>query len=98
MLIRGVIQSTEVTELTASANDVQTAREAIEAQMPAGYDLLQVNNTMAPGGAVVATARIRPSETQELEAEGTDYVTARDALRSRVPEGWRLLHILTVEG
>ncbi|WP_426624446.1 hypothetical protein ACPPVW_18135 [Leifsonia sp. McL0607] len=98
MRIRGVIQPTKVTELTASADDVQTAREAIEVQVPDGYDLLQVHNTMAPGGAVVATARIRPSEIQELEAEGIGYMAARDALRSRVPEGWRLLHILTVEG
>ncbi|WP_426624482.1 hypothetical protein ACPPVW_18320 [Leifsonia sp. McL0607] len=36
MRIRGVIQSTKVTELTASADDVQTAREAIEAQVPDG--------------------------------------------------------------
>ncbi|WP_426624466.1 hypothetical protein ACPPVW_18235 [Leifsonia sp. McL0607] len=98
MRIRGVIQSTELAELTTSADDAQTARAAIEAQVPDGYDLLQVHNTMAPGGAVVATARIRPSEMQELEAEGIDYVATRDALRAQVPNGWRLLHILTVEG
>lgn len=98
MHIRGIVQSTETTELTASADDAPSARAAIEAQIPDGYELLQITNTMSPRGAVVATGRIRHSATRELEAEGTDYPTARDALHAAVPQGWRLLYVLTIEG
>lgn len=36
---------------------------------------------------------IRPSEVQEIEAEGEDYVSAREALLKTVPEGYTLLHV-----
>lgn len=38
---------------------------------------------------------IRPIETRELEAEGEDYVAARQALEAQVPEGWLLLSVMT---
>ncbi|MFT4471262.1 hypothetical protein ACMX2H_15270 [Arthrobacter sulfonylureivorans] len=38
---------------------------------------------------------IQPVETKELSAEGESYADARAALEAQVPEGWRLLQILT---
>lgn len=40
---------------------------------------------------------IRPSEVQEIEAEGEDYPAARDALLAQLPEGYTLLHVRRAE-
>jgi len=97
MRIRGVIQSIIVTELTAEADDAQSARALIDAQVPDGYELLQVHNAMPRGGRVIATGRIRPRATIEIEATGADYSTARATLLSQIPDDHRLLYVLTVE-
>jgi hypothetical protein len=97
MRIRGVIQSTVVEELTAEADDAPGARALIEAQVPDGYELLQVHNSMARGGHVIATGRIRLAATREIEGTGPDYQSARDALLAEVPADHRLLHVLTID-
>jgi hypothetical protein len=97
MRVRGVIQPTAEEEITAEADDAQAARALIEAQVPDGYEILQVHNAMPRGGRVIATGKIRRSETQVVDGEGTDYVSAREAMRANVPEGYRVLQILTVE-
>ena len=94
MKVRGLTQSSETQELTAEADDAQTARELVEAQVPEGYELIQVHNAMPRGGRVIATAIVRATAVTEIEADGRDYVTARDALRAAVPEGHRLLSIV----
>ncbi|MEN2736162.1 hypothetical protein ABCS02_00090 [Microbacterium sp. X-17] len=87
-------QTTETRELTAEADDAETARALVAEQVPDGFELLQVHNAMPRGGRVIATAVIRESATQLIEADGADYVAARDALRARVPDGHRLLSIV----
>ncbi|WP_369963908.1 hypothetical protein [Leifsonia sp. EB34] len=87
-------QTTETRELTAEADDAETARALVKEQVPQGFELLQVHNAMPRGGRVIATAIIRESATQHIEADGTDYPAARDALRAKVPEGQRLLSIV----
>jgi hypothetical protein len=94
MKVRGLIQSSETRELTAEADDAESARALIEEQVPEGFDLLQVHNAMPRGGRVIATAIIRESAVTELEADGPDYAAARDALRAAVPAGHRLLSIV----
>jgi hypothetical protein len=94
MKVRGLIQSSETRELTAEADDAESARAAIEAQVPDGFELLQVHNAMPRGGRVIANALIREKAITELEAEGADYAAARDALRAKVPAGRRLLTIV----
>ena len=37
--------------------------------------------------------RIRSTATQEVEAEGEDYVAARGQLLASIPEGFELLHV-----
>ncbi len=64
--------------------------------MPEGYELLRVHNAMPRGGRVIATAVLRPAAVTEIEADGTDYASARDALRAAVPEGQRLLSVTVV--
>ncbi|GAA2049250.1 MULTISPECIES: hypothetical protein [Leifsonia] len=91
MKVRGLIQSSETRELTAEADDAASARALIEEQVPDGFDLVQVHNAMPRGGRVIATAVIRPSAVEEIEAEGSDYAAARDALRSQVPSTHLLL-------
>lgn len=97
MHIRGVIQSTEITELTATGDDTAAARALLLQQLPDGYELIQVSNQMR-GGSVIATGRIRPLTSREIDADGENYAAAHRALRAAVPAGWRLLHMLTVEG
>jgi hypothetical protein len=94
MRVHGVTQTTETRELTAEADDADTARALVKEQVPEGFELLQVHNAMPRGGRVIATAVIRSSATQLVEADGADYTAARDALRARVPEGHRLLSIV----
>ncbi|MFP3466672.1 hypothetical protein [Leifsonia sp. SIMBA_070] len=94
MKVRGLIQSSTTQELTAEADDAGSARALIEAQVPDGFDLLQVHNAMPRGGRVIATAIIRESAVQEIEAEGPDYASARDALRAKVPAEHLLLSIV----
>ncbi|WP_431219144.1 hypothetical protein [Leifsonia xyli] len=94
MKVRGLIQSSETRELTAEADDAESARALIEEQVPEGFDLVQVHNAMPRGGRVIAKALIRPAAVREIEAEGADYASARDALRAAVPADHRLLSIV----
>jgi hypothetical protein len=94
MKVVGLIQSSETRELTAEADDAESARALIEEQVPEGFELLQVHNAMPRGGRVIATAIIREAAVAEIEAEGPDYAAARDALRAKVPDGRRLLSIV----
>ncbi|GIT78904.1 hypothetical protein LLS1_05730 [Leifsonia sp. LS1] len=96
MKVRGMVQSSETSDLTAEADDAETARALVEEQVPEGYELLQVHNAMPRGGRVIATAKIRLAAVSEIEADGADYASARDALRAAVPDGQRLLSITIV--
>ncbi|UAJ79125.1 hypothetical protein IT072_18265 [Leifsonia sp. ZF2019] len=96
MKVRGMVQNSETSDLTAEADDAETARALVEEQVPEGYELLQVHNAMPRGGRVIATAKIRLAAVTEIEADGADYAAARDALRAAVPDGQRLLSITIV--
>lgn len=39
--------------------------------------------------------KIQPYEVQEIRAEGDDYEAAKEALEAQVPEGWRLISVMT---
>ncbi len=95
--MRGFVQASETSEVTAEADDAETARSLVEEQVPEGYELLQVHNAMPRGGRVIATGVIRPAAVTEVEAEGADYAAARDALRAAVPEAHRLLSIVVLD-
>lgn len=97
MRIRGLIQSSVVTEITAEADDAQAARVLIEEQVPAGYELIQVHHAMPRGGRVIATGRVRPSAVDEIEAAGPDYQSARAALLEKMPADHRLLSVLSLD-
>lgn len=97
MRIRGLIQSKVVTELTAEGDDAQAARALIEEQVPEGFELIRVHNSMPRGGRVIATGEIRSAGVVELEANGADYKTAREALLKKIPEDHRLLSVLSLD-
>lgn len=97
MRVRGLVQSSATQEVTAEADDAQTARALVAEQVPEGFELLQVHNAMPRGGRVIATGVIRPVAVSELEAEGADYASARDALRAAVPADHRLLSIVVLD-
>ena len=63
MRVHGVTQTTETRELTAEADDAETARALVAEQVPEGFELLQVHNAMPRGGRVIATAVVRESAT-----------------------------------
>lgn len=44
-----------------------------------------------------AVGTIRPSQTQEITAEGIDDQAALDALRAQVPEGFDLIAVRVVK-
>lgn len=51
-------------------------------------------------GSVTVYGAIRPTgqpdaETRRIQATGTDYPTAHDALTAQVPEGWQLIGVST---
>ena len=96
MKVRGLVQTKQTRELTAEADDAESARALIEEQVPEGFDLLQVHNAMPRGGRVIATAVVRESAVAEIEADGADYAAARDALRGKVPADHTLLSIVVV--
>jgi hypothetical protein len=91
-----MIQSSETSELTAEADDAQSARDLIEAQVPDGFELVQVHNTMPRGGRVVAKGLMRAAAVSELEAEAPDYATAKRMIESELPAGFRVLSFLRV--
>lgn len=97
MRIRGLIQSTIVTEITAEAEDAQAARAMVEEQVPEGYDLIQVHKASARGGRVIATGKIRAAAVDELDATGSDYQSARAALLAKMPADHRLLSVLSLD-
>ncbi|MDN4613038.1 hypothetical protein P5G50_01125 [Leifsonia sp. F6_8S_P_1B] len=97
MRVRGLVQPSATQEVTAEADDAQTARALVEEQVPEGFELLQVHNAMPRGGRVIATGVIRRTAIQELEAEGADYAAAREALRASVPADHLLLSIVVVD-
>jgi hypothetical protein len=45
---------------------------------------------------VKVIGKIQPVEIKDIEAEGVDYAEAKAALEQQVPEGWRLIQVLTV--
>lgn len=91
-----MVQSSETSELTAEADDAETARSLVLEQIPDGFEVLRVHNAMPRGGRVIATGVMRPAAVTEIEADGADYAAARDALRAKVAEGQRLLSITVV--
>jgi len=97
MRVTGLVQTSVTAEVTAEADDAETARTLVEEQVPAGFELLQVHNAMPRGGRVIATGVIREAAIAEITAEGADYAAARDALRAAVPEDHRLLSIVVTE-
>ncbi|MFJ3395371.1 hypothetical protein [Leifsonia aquatica] len=72
MRVHGLIQSSVTEELTAEADDAETARAAIDEQVPDGYELIRVRHAMPRGGRVIATGTIRLAEVRELDADGAD--------------------------
>lgn len=44
---------------------------------------------------VKLVGKIQPFEVQEIRAEGAEYEDAKEALEAQVPEGWRLISIMT---
>lgn len=44
---------------------------------------------------VKVVGKIQPFEVQEIRAEAAEYEDAKVALEAQVPEGWRLISIMT---
>ncbi|CAM5537099.1 hypothetical protein [Leifsonia shinshuensis] len=97
MKLAAYLGSAEDHQFQVTADTAAEAREAIEAQVPAGHDLVEVLHQSQRTGGVVATARTRPTETRELTAEGRSYEEAKAALSAAVPDGWRILSTRVVE-
>lgn len=86
-MFAGTIRPVETRTETATGLSLESLREQFDALTPAGWELVDVKATLAPGGASLnGTARIeRRDGGREIEAP------TLDALRAQVPDGWRLL-------
>lgn len=93
MRVIGPIRSKAVTEISATGVEADDARQKVNEQIPADFDLIQMLVTNNRDGTATATGRIRPNTVTEIEAVAPTYEEARDALRAKVPEGYQLLAI-----
>ena len=99
MKLAGTIRPTETMEVDAEGDDLEAARAAALAKLPAGYELIRVSSlrTTASQGVVVhAVGRV--SAGREITAAGQGYDAARAALLTEVPAGHQLLSVRVIEG
>ncbi|MEX8058762.1 hypothetical protein [Microbacterium sp. 16-032] len=85
----GTIRPRETTTVDVEGHSLAEVQETLEAQAPAGFDLVNVPVKMT-GGTTLLTATgtfSRRDEARDIEA--ADMA----ALRALVPEGWILLHV-----
>ena len=88
MLI-GRIRQLETQRISAVAESVEEAHDAVVAQVPEGWELTDSPVTMAKASTTVTCEGVisRRGDVQEIEADSFD------ALRADVPEGWQLLSV-----
>lgn len=84
----GVIRRNDNGRLEAEAETQAEVREALEAQVPAGYVLTDATVSMAKRSTRISAVGVyRHTETAEIEADDLP------ALEAKVPEGWSLLSV-----
>jgi hypothetical protein len=84
----GLIRPSAVTEITATAHVQADLREALEAQVPAGSELIEARVEMVKGSTeIIGHGKYRSTQTREIEADDID------ALQQLVPEGHQLLSV-----
>jgi hypothetical protein len=97
--LRGVIRSTESVSGNGSGETASDARPVAVAAVPAEFELTDVMTVSArPGEPVTLRASASSRATREIDAEGASYREALDALRSLVPDSWRLQNIIVTDG
>lgn len=91
MKLTGTIRSKEEWTGHGSGLTAGEAREQAIAEVPPGYELLDTMTESAkPGEPVTMRSSARSVETRAINADGADYVSALNALRTSVPSGWQL--------
>ncbi|QPZ40023.1 hypothetical protein [Paramicrobacterium chengjingii] len=78
-------RTTQTDQITQDAAEVTEARAMIEQVVPDGFEIIQLDIGKIDGGTRV-TGIIRSTAVTPIEATGADYVSARDALKAKVPE------------
>ncbi|HEY5224065.1 MAG TPA: hypothetical protein VIJ18_13585 [Microbacteriaceae bacterium] len=98
MKLRGTIRSIDSLSNEGSGLTASRARPAAVASVPAEFELTDVMTISAkPGEPVTLSASARSRDTRDLDAAGTTYGEALAALKSLVPDAWRLQHIIVVD-
>ncbi|WP_394685325.1 hypothetical protein [uncultured Microbacterium sp.] len=88
-VLTGTIRPRETTTIDVEGHSLAEVQETLEAQAPAGFDLVNVPVKMT-GGTTLLTATgtfSRRDGARDIEAADMD------ALRAQVPDGWILLHV-----
>ncbi|MCW4459578.1 hypothetical protein [Microbacterium sp. MPKO10] len=78
-------RTTKTDQITQDAADVTAARSLIEEAVPEGYEIIQLDIGKTEEGARV-TGIIRATAITPVEATGTDYESAKAALKAQIPE------------
>ncbi|WP_350347277.1 hypothetical protein ABIQ69_11610 [Agromyces sp. G08B096] len=96
MKVSAHIRPTSTTELTATGEDLPSARAQFEALIPPGHELIRAHDQKLKAGGVEVHGLIRPDRTEPIEADGPTYEAAVAALQAKVPDGYQLLGITIV--
>ncbi len=82
------IRPAETRTVTVEGENIPELRADLEAQTPAGWDLVDAPVKMKPGGVRTIEARYqRRDGIEEIEAD--DMTT----LEAKVPDGWQMLSV-----
>ena len=89
-MLRATIRSTETRTTEVEGEGVEEIHALLDAQRPEGFELIIAPVTMSKASkTITATGTYeRRDGVQMIEGE------TMDDLRSQVPEGWRMLHVI----
>ncbi len=89
MILRCTVRSTEMWSGEVQADDIASAREALDARVPEGFEMARVRPVDGKAGWYGAVAESRV--TRELLGEGDSYDHAYVAFRAQIPDGWVMI-------
>lgn len=85
----GTIRPRETTTIDVEGHSLAEVQETLEAQAPAGFDLVNVPVKMTGGTTLLTATGTFSRRDGARDIEAADMA----GLRAQVPEGWILLHV-----
>lgn len=85
----GTIRPRETTTLDVEGHSLAEVQETLEAQAPAGFDLVNVPVKMTGGTTLLTATGTFSRRDGARDIEATDMAS----MRAQVPDGWILLRV-----